>query len=475
MSAATSIITTGHAGTGKTLQLVRAAETEARLGRSVCCSAFTNKAVSVLRRRFETEDVSEPPLRTLSSLIHTPREKAAEDQWASMTDKARRTFLERLLPDDAIIDPSDELQAAQAIASLAGGDDVDFVANAEQVEYDVVFVDEASMVKADDLDLLLSKMRPDAEVRLYGDPAQLPPVGEPHTALDAELGSPFPPRHVHLEHVWRTDKAGILALSARVRETGAVGDVRGFPSVGWTPSVDIAVCNRADVVLCFANKTRKSLIARMRKARGLHGPPREGERVVVNDPGSYRNAWWAKRGFEYEVVCMYDIVKRKEVGTYYDLQLATVHGRRHEFRMLAPALGFESEPVKDGEVPRHHHMPLGGEGEHCSNCMEAMGAECDECGAAACWKCTLTWGRCDQCDGALKQAERPDVPAFGRPALLDYAYARSIYKAQGDEFANVVLVDDFAWMSRRDPALRRKALYTAVTRAMDGLIIMGAR
>ena len=473
MSAATSIITTGHAGTGKTLQLVRAAETEVRLGKSVCCSAFTNKAVSVLRRRFETEGVSEPPLRTLSSLIHTPREKAAADQWASMTDKARKRFLKRLLPDESIIDPTDELQSAMAIASLAGGDAVDFVANAEQVEYDVVFVDEASMVKSEDLDLLLSKMRPDAEARLYGDPAQLPPIGA-RSALDDELAAGTA-EHVHMEKVWRTDKAGILALSARVRETGAVGDVRGFPSVGATPRIDIAVCNRADVVLCFANKTRKSLIARMRKARGLSGPPRPGERVVVNDPGSYRNAWWAKRGFEYEVLGLNDVVKRKKVGTYYDLHLATVHGRRHEFRMLAPALGFESEPVKDGEVPRHHHMPLGGKGEHCSNCMEAMGAECDECGAAACWKCTLTWGRCDQCDGALKQAERPDVPAFGRPALLDFAYARSIYKAQGDEFANVALVDDFSWMASRDPAMRRKTLYTAVTRAMDGLIIMGGR
>ena len=57
----------------------------------------------------------------------------------------------------------------------------------------------------------------------------------------------------------------------------------------------------------------------------------------------------------------------------------------------------------------------------------------------------------------------------GREALFDYAYAITAHKAQGSEWANVVVIDD--QFAQWDKDLRRRWLYTAITRARESVTV----
>jgi exodeoxyribonuclease V len=55
-------------------------------------------------------------------------------------------------------------------------------------------------------------------------------------------------------------------------------------------------------------------------------------------------------------------------------------------------------------------------------------------------------------------------------AEFDWGYALTAHKAQGSEWDNVVVIDD--QFARWDPDLRRRWLYTAVTRASNKLVVL---
>ncbi len=107
---------------------------------------------------------------------------------------------------------------------------------AERLPYDVVVVDETSMVSLPMMARLLDAVRPQARLVLVGDPDQLASVeagavlgdlaradGRPEPALDAALAAVGLPTGVvngvvTLDHVWRFD--GTIAAFARAVQTG---------------------------------------------------------------------------------------------------------------------------------------------------------------------------------------------------------------------------------------------------------------
>jgi len=107
---------------------------------------------------------------------------------------------------------------------------------AERLPYDVVVVDETSMVSLPMMARLLDAVRPQARLVLVGDPDQLASVeagavlgdltraeGRPEPALDAALGAAGLPTGVvngvvTLDHVWRFD--GAIAAFARAVQAG---------------------------------------------------------------------------------------------------------------------------------------------------------------------------------------------------------------------------------------------------------------
>ena len=57
-----------------------------------------------------------------------------------------------------------------------------------------------------------------------------------------------------------------------------------------------------------------------------------------------------------------------------------------------------------------------------------------------------------------------------RVLTMDYGYALTVHKAQGSQWKNIILYDD--GFGKRDPNVRRRWLYTAITRAEHQLYIL---
>ncbi|MBN1653912.1 MAG: AAA family ATPase [Deltaproteobacteria bacterium] len=56
--------------------------------------------------------------------------------------------------------------------------------------------------------------------------------------------------------------------------------------------------------------------------------------------------------------------------------------------------------------------------------------------------------------------------------LFDYGYALTVHKAQGSQFAEVIMVAEDSYYLGSDPEYRKRWLYTAITRAVERITIM---
>lgn len=206
----------GAAGTGKTELLASAAD--ARRGWGV--ATLTGKAVDVLRRRGVER------AETMHGLMYESRPRTDANGDPVLDSRGRPIFDHRPKP----------------FLDVTG-----------------VFVDEASMVPRRMLDQLLGYNVP---VIALGDHHQLPPIGDGEEWFGPDLDFEL------IENFRHGDKLLEDAMSLRA---------------GRSPrceTVDLDDLVDADQVLCATNRTRRTLIAAMRRHRGEDGPPVPGERVI---------------------------------------------------------------------------------------------------------------------------------------------------------------------------------------------------
>ncbi|PIB25662.1 ATPase [Amylibacter kogurei] len=290
----------GKAGSGKTLLLSKLAEALNAAGvdtisgdyegksrkdrRTLAILAPTNKAASVLRNRGVAAT-------TIHRILYTPvydpeYEKIAE--W--LEGRGERPQIEGLT--DAALDRAAAFYAlnksipgAMATAGLRGSD---FITGWKRREdpLDIGFIDESSMLddkQMDDLKEIFTTLV------LFGDPAQLAPVGQSGSmAFEGIRDS----RKMHLNRIHRqADDNPILDLAhalgdesltfdqfERMIETAAAKDDR----VVLAPSVQASLMARSPV-LVWRNATRIRLIHAFRNAYGA--PPDmllEGEPLICD-------------------------------------------------------------------------------------------------------------------------------------------------------------------------------------------------
>lgn len=276
---------TGKAGSGKTMLLaslykaMREAGVEIISGdyegkkrkerRSLAILAPTNKAASVLRLRGV-------PATTIHRILYTPvydpeYEKIAE--WLSgqgprpavegLTDQA----LDRA---HAFFQQVASIPGALAAAGLKGSD---FIKGWKRREdpLDVGFVDEASMLdqrQFDDLKEIFPRLV------LFGDPAQLAPVGQSGEMVFDKLPTS---RKLHLNRIHRqTQDNPILDLAHALADDSLTFDAfermvqdraRNDDRVTWSERVDSDLMARSPV-LVWRNATRIKLIQAFRMAHG---------------------------------------------------------------------------------------------------------------------------------------------------------------------------------------------------------------
>ena len=290
----------GRAGSGKTLLLAQLAKAlgeagvetvtgdydgrRARERRTLAILAPTNKAASVLRTRGV-------PATTIHRILYTPLydpeyEKVAEGlagdgprpEIAALSEAA----LDRAR---AFYDRQRSIPGALAAAGLRGSD---FITGWKRRDdpLDIGLVDEASMLDErlfEDLEEIFPALL------LFGDPAQLAPVGQSGAMVFDTLpeGRKLALSRIHRQEADNPilDLAHALAdpeLSFEAFERMVEQAARGDPRIVVAPRVDADLMARSPV-LVWRNATRVRLISAF---RGAHGAPMDallpGEPLVCD-------------------------------------------------------------------------------------------------------------------------------------------------------------------------------------------------
>ncbi len=275
---------TGKAGSGKTVLLAELAHVLKEIGlaairpdwepprrknrRSFAVLAPTNKAASVLRNKGV-------PATTIHRIIYTPvydpeYEKLAE--WLE-GERSTRPTIEGLADEaldraHAFYQEQPSVPGAFAAAGLRGAD---FITGWKRREegLDIALVDEASMLDAEKLADLKEIF---GLVILFGDPAQLAPVGERGEMI---FGSLPEERHHSLSRIHRQAADNPILDLAHMLGSDALAFEDFEEAIRNAAASDerVSIAQRADAelmcespVLVWRNKTRMRLIKAFRSA-----------------------------------------------------------------------------------------------------------------------------------------------------------------------------------------------------------------
>lgn len=276
---------TGKAGSGKTLLLAKTVEALEASGvelisgdwegrrrrdrRTVAILAPTNKAASVLR----THGV---PATTIHRILYTPvydpeYERVAE--W--LAGQGERPEIEGLTNEaldraHAVYQAHKSIPAALAAAGLRGSDFITGWKRREEA-LDIGLVDESSMLDERQFDDLREIF---PALLLFGDPAQLAPVGQSGAMVFDKLPEPS---RLQLARIHRQDAdnpildlahaLGDADLNFEAFERMVEDAARDDPRIQLAPRVDSDLMARSPV-LVWRNATRIRLIHAFRAAHG---------------------------------------------------------------------------------------------------------------------------------------------------------------------------------------------------------------
>ena len=145
--------------------------------------------------------------------------------------------------------------------------------------YDIVVVDEVSMVPKSMLDMLL---RHKIFVIFLGDPFQLPMIdkNETHDLLDHP--------DVFLDQIMRqAEESEIIRLTMKIRNQEEIKTLKGEEIlIDSKSNLVTGHLNWADCIICATNNMRHSLNKQMRDIKGFEGPLQNGDKVIIK-----RNYW----------------------------------------------------------------------------------------------------------------------------------------------------------------------------------------
>lgn len=366
----------GLAGTGKTTILATLADSF-QLGRgpSVVFTAFTGKAVDVLKRKLASYGI-DAPCKTLHSLMYKPQTDKAGNVIGWEHKRELGTWYE------------DEYGQMRCDT------------------YDLVVLDEASMVNAE----LWKDLRSyDVPIIAVGDHGQLPPVG---TGAINLLEKP----HMRLEKIHRQAADNpIISLAHGVRADGVnaifkyknTEDTR-VRRMRFEQALDIIALGGLDAAgICYKNATRTRLNMLIHD-RVVHHKGDDANDIVI-----------CLRNFEGELF----------------------NGMRGILRSV------DGEPDKLNRCWMTVDFP-----ENDMRCKVQVQLS--------------QFGR----PTGIQLSDVPNAKRWDEIGLLfDYGYVVTCHKAQGSQWSDVVV--QYETTQKDTEEVRRRWLYTAITRASERLVI----
>ena len=284
--------------------------------------------------------------------------------------------------------------------------------------YDLIVVDEISMLPKEIWDLLLSH---NIHVICLGDPFQLPPIGEDNGVL-------YNP-HIFLDEIMRqAQESEIIRLTMDIREGKSLQLFKGneVQIFDQKDMVD-GMFTWADQVIVAKNETRRNINSRVRKM--VYGvdteEPVEGDKIIC-----LRNSWET-------VTEAGDVLVNGTIGTLHNIR----YYQHHPFLKPKMTAHFLSEDdYEDAEM-----SPID---------LYFRDLNID-------YK-LLTTG-----EPTVTEKNFRRFPKEFRPLTFDYGYCITCHKAQGSEYGKVLVVEEY--LRGNDHA---RWLYTAATRAKDKLVIV---
>lgn len=292
--------------------------------------------------------------------------------------------------------------------------------------YDLIVVDEVSMLPNDMWNLLLSHK---IHVLAMGDPFQLPPVQKDDEANNHVLDNP----HIFLNEIMRqAEESEIIRLSMHIRDMKPLSTFKGdqkevllFNPKQITPDMYLW----ADQILCGTNNRRIELNTEIRKNKGFGTEPEVGDKIIC-----LKNKWdfFSNKVFDPQPLT------NGTIGTISSLQVIEEQMpywiANKPISYLYTEMDNETQDEHYSAIPIDYSMLITGEK-------------------------TLTGTQ----EYQLKKT-KTIIPPFE----FAYAYAITCHKSQGSQWNKVLVVEEgWPWNTEE----HARWLYTAVTRAVDRLVI----
>jgi exodeoxyribonuclease-5 len=293
------------------------------------------------------------------------------------------------------------------------------------LEYDVIVVDEVSMVPSSMVKLLL---RHPIYVIFLGDPGQLNPI------LKEDDNHLLDHPHVFLDEIMRqAAESEIIQLTMKIRNGENIGYYSG-KEVMVIPKKELSTGHMlwANQIICATNVTRIALNNQMRQLLGYSGLPQSGERLIC-----LRNYWDEFSDDEEMPLVNGSTGIIKNPFETFIFAPPTVKMRNHKIDVICADF-ITDEGTSFSSVLMDKHM-IETE-EPCLNWQESFALN------------------------KLKNKVGDIVPR-----QFTYGYVISGHKAQGSEFDKVLVIEeDFPF----DKEEHKRWLYTAATRAASRLVLV---
>ncbi|MFZ9281224.1 MAG: ATP-dependent DNA helicase [Prochlorococcaceae cyanobacterium] len=449
----TPFVLSGYAGTGKTFLSMRCLAAAEAAGLCWTVAAPTHKAVGVLRSHLAAAG------------LHPTWHPATIHRLLRLKLK-RQGDLERC---------EETGQTAGALEHLA-----------------LVLIDEASMVDSTLLEICLRCAHPfGTRLVFVGDPAQLPPVGEPHSPVFGLKRC----AKADLKEVVRHQGA-VLRLASGIRNgqlscnqappplatiKSNSGQVRCLASAAWLEAAQQALRRSVELdnpdharILCYTNRSLERLVPIARRA--LHGemadqlPVLPGEvlisRSAVMAPACTAGEEAAEAAAEEPDMVLgsnRELVVRDVTPTRFDLAELGLSSADLGGTMAVPVIDTLHAAMDAGETTLSLRL-LPAAGSSSRRSLDAVlqqlrlrareaGSTGDKQQGKALWRRFFL----------LRDA----FASLGPAAVL------TVHRSQGSTFGEVYVDADVFWP--KDAQLRQQLVYVAVSRASSAVCLMAGR
>ena len=294
-----------------------------------------------------------------------------------------------------------------------------------QLDYNIIVVDEVSMVPKSMIDMLLHHR---VYVIFLGDPFQLPQIdkNETHTLLNNP--------HIFLDQVMRqAAESEIIQLTMKIRNGEQINFMNG-KEVIVAPRASLVTGHLtwADQIICATNASRISLNNQMREILGYSGLPQDGEKMIC-----LHNYWedFSEDGSSSLVNGMTGIIK----NPFESFRMAPMYVKMKNHKMDIIQGDFISDDGKTfNSVEMDKDMITTGE-------------------FSLDWRETYALGKLKNKIGDII------------PREFTFGYAITCWKAQGSEYDKVLAIEEGFPYNKLE---HQKFLYTACTRASQKLVLI---